>query len=646
MNYFTNKFFANAYFFLSFLYIFFSLVSPVLILDYFVYFYLVLLFMYILGGIFFYFYWGYLGTRGLFYSFELILFAFFISTLITIYFVMRFGMSFDIFLFELMVSESFSFYNSLQFNLLSLIGVSLVSFLTFIILTFALEYLLRELIAYDVIATLFCFSASIIAFIVSNNFGLMVMCWELSGTFSLLLVDMYYSRVRTTQAASRTFAISRFSDYVMFIAVVELISLCSSDSMYVILDILPYLQFDLSLLGLYFYDCNSADIILLTIFLAACTKSAQFLLFVWLPDAMEAPTPASALIHSSTLVVMGIFLILKFSSVLYLSPLTLNIMSLFGALTILYGSLCSIQTSDLKKAVAYSTISQIGYLFCGCALLAIREVLAYLVLHAVCKAMLFVMVGYIVHVCNGTTSMKKMGGLFVVMPDIAAYTFILCLILGGAPYTVGFFVKELIIYNILSGVNQFVWLIVMCWLVALIATPVYLYRICVVPLFGSPKMSYSSFKKIYSLNSFYSFNQFVDYKSNILLRFYKHSTNWLIQGKLIMLLHFVVIILILLFGEFIILLIGGFFNTQTLLFSGTQLEFSSFALNSANFIPSYLLRNFQIFVILMFITVTLYFYFVNNVDNISTIYTLFILSILIMQILVILSIFNCSIFSL
>jgi NADH:ubiquinone oxidoreductase subunit 5 (subunit L)/multisubunit Na+/H+ antiporter MnhA subunit len=165
---------------------------------------------------------------------------------------------------------------------------------------------------------------------------------------------------------------------------------------------------------------------------------------------MEAPTPASALIHSSTLVVMGIFMLMRFSFLFSNVTYILLIMQFVGALTILYGSIFSTLTGDLKKAVAFSTISQVGYLYCGCGLLAIRETLIYLVIHAICKAMLFVFVGYIIHLFGGTTSLRRMGGLFYIAPDISLYVVTLCLILSGAPYTIGFIAKEFILYRMMS----------------------------------------------------------------------------------------------------------------------------------------------------------------------------------------------------
>ena len=177
---------------------------------------------------------------------------------------------------------------------------------------------------------------------------------------------------------------------------------------------------------------------------------------------MEAPTPASALIHSSTLVVMGIFMIMRVAPILRHAGSVLQVALLVGALTVLYGAVFSTQTGDLKKAVAYSTISQVGYLYCGCGLLAFRETLIYLVVHALCKAMLFIFVGYIVHLFGGTTSIRKMGGVFYIVPDVALYVFILCAVLAGAPYTVGFVAKELIVNHIMSVYTPIMCVVVSC----------------------------------------------------------------------------------------------------------------------------------------------------------------------------------------
>lgn len=149
----------------------------------------------------------------------------------------------------------------------------------------------------------------------------------------------------------------------------------------------------------------------LTLILSGVIKSAQFGFHVWLPDAMEAPTPASALIHSSTLVVAGIFLIFRFSLLFDFTPIVLQILAVWGGLTLSSASIIAIFQKDIKKLVAYSTISQIGYLVSGCGILAFNETLIYLIVHALNKAFLFILVGYITHFFNHNTDLRFMGGL-------------------------------------------------------------------------------------------------------------------------------------------------------------------------------------------------------------------------------------------
>lgn len=164
---------------------------------------------------------------------------------------------------------------------------------------------------------------------------------------------------------------------------------------------------------------------------------------------MEAPTPASALIHSSTLVIAGVFLIIRFSFVFEFTPGTNYFLAVLGALTLAFGAVTAIFQHDIKKLVAYSTISQIGYLVCGCGFSCYDEVLLYLIIHALNKAFLFILVGYIVHFFNGNTDMRQMGGVYLYSFDIAVLLFGVCFNLAGIPYSAGFFGKELLVFQLL-----------------------------------------------------------------------------------------------------------------------------------------------------------------------------------------------------
>ncbi len=165
---------------------------------------------------------------------------------------------------------------------------------------------------------------------------------------------------------------------------------------------------------------------------------------------MEAPTPASALIHSSTLVVAGVFLIIRFSILLEFAPLINYFLAILGAITLAFGAFTAIFQNDIKKLVAYSTISQIGYLVCGCGFCCYEEVLLYLIIHALNKAFLFIVVGYLVHFFNGNTDMRQMGGAYLYSFDLTVFLFGVAFNLAGLPYSAGFLGKEFLLFQILK----------------------------------------------------------------------------------------------------------------------------------------------------------------------------------------------------
>jgi len=165
---------------------------------------------------------------------------------------------------------------------------------------------------------------------------------------------------------------------------------------------------------------------------------------------MEAPTPASALIHSSTLVVAGVFLIIRFSLIFEFTLFVNYYLAVLGSLTLAFGSLTAIFQNDIKKLVAYSTISQIGYLVCGCGFCCFEEVLIYLIIHALNKAFLFILVGYLVHFFNANTDMRQMGGVYLYSLEIVAMLFCVCFNLAGLPYSAGFLAKEFLLFQILK----------------------------------------------------------------------------------------------------------------------------------------------------------------------------------------------------
>ena len=328
------------------------------------------------------------------------------------------------------------------------------------------------------------FATSVVFLFISYDYFLIMISWECIGLFSLLLVNFYSTRVYTIKAAQKTFVFSRISDMFMFISFILTVVVFNSTDLSVIFLQIPFMMFHFLFIG------NSAWHFLtffsMSLVLSGGIKAAQFFAHVWLPDAMEAPTPASALIHSSTLVVAGVFLVIRFSILFEFTLFTNYFLILLGALTLAFGSVTAIFQNDIKKLVAYSTISQIGYLVCGCGFCCYEEVLVYLIVHALNKAFLFVLVGYTVHFFNANTDMRQMGGAYSYSFDIAVLLTGACFNLAGLPYSAGFIGKELLLFQTLRDDAVSLW-VRGCWMVSFFFTPIYMFILLFVVSFGAKR---------------------------------------------------------------------------------------------------------------------------------------------------------------
>ena len=405
---------------------------------------------------------------------------------------------------------------------LSLICSCLVLTLTTLALYFGIEYMYREAFINRLLYLLNLFATSVIFLFFCYDFFLIMFAWECIGLFSLLLVNFYSMRIYTIKAALKTFVFSRISDMFMFLSFILCIVIFNTTDLSIMFLQVPFMAFHyifLGNLGIHFLTFFSFCLVT-----SGAIKAAQFFFHVWLPDAMEAPTPASALIHSSTLVVAGVFLVIRFSVLFEFTTFTNYYLALLGAITLAFGSITAIFQNDIKKLVAYSTISQIGYLICGCGFCCYEEVLLYLIIHALNKAFLFILVGYIVHFFNGNTDMRQMGGIYLYSFDIAVLLFGTCFNLAGLPYSAGFLGKEFLLFQVLR--DDFLSLIVRaCWLVSFFFTPIYMFILVFVVIFGPKKgilTTYSLFWNFKYFNitqiliNFFNLN----YKNSKFLNFY------------------------------------------------------------------------------------------------------------------------------
>lgn len=400
------------------------------------------------------------------------------------------------------------------FDSLALISATLVIILTALALYFGVEYMYRDAFINRLLYLLNLFATSVIFLFFCYDYFLIIFAWECIGLFSFLLVNFYSVRIYTIKAALKTFIFSRISDMFMFLSFILTIVIFNSTDLSVIFLQIPFMSFHYLFIGN--FSIHFLSFFAFCLSTSGIIKAAQFFFHVWLPDAMEAPTPASALIHSSTLVVAGVFLIIRFSILFEFTILINYYLAVLGSITLAFGSITAVFQNDIKKLVAYSTISQIGYLVCGCGFCCYEEVLLYLIIHALNKAFLFILVGYLVHFFNGNTDMRQMGGIYLYSFDITILLFGVCFNLAGLPYSAGFLNKEFLLFQILK--DDFLSLIVRaCWLVSFFFTPIYMFILIFIVAFGPKKGTLNTY------NSFWNINFNVNNK--ILINFFNNTFN-------------------------------------------------------------------------------------------------------------------------
>ncbi len=383
------------------------------------------------------------------------------------------------------------------FDILALIGILVVSTLTTAALYFGVEYMYREAFINRLLYLLNLFAASVIFLFIAYDFFLVIVAWEGIGLFSLLLVNFYSTRVYTLKAALKTFVFSRVSDMFMFFSFLLILTVFHTTDLSLIFIQAPFYMLHFFFLGT--YSVHTLTLLTACLAISGVVKAAQFFFHVWLPDAMEAPTPASALIHSSTLVVAGIFLILRFALLFEFSTGVNYGLAILGSTTLAFAAVTATFQNDIKKLVAYSTISQIGYLVCGCGFCCYEEVLLYLIIHAFNKAFLFIIVGYVVHFFNGNTDLRQMGGNYLYAPDLTALLCGIIFNLMGLPYSAGFIGKEFLLFQLWS--DDLIALYVRgCWSISFFFTPIYVGLLLYIAPFGIKRAPISVYSALWTFS--------------------------------------------------------------------------------------------------------------------------------------------------
>ena len=325
---------------------------------------------------------------------------------------------------------------------------------------------------------LFCFF--MLTLVLAQNFLLLYLGWEGVGLCSYLLIGFWFERPLAASAAKKAFVVTRIGDTFMLVGIaLVFLRLGSLDFSKVLVN--PYLQ--LGPLGPV-EPSGVYTIIALLLFAGAVGKSAQVPLHTWLPDAMEGPSPVSALIHAATMVTAGVYLVARTHVFFEISGVALTVVLVIGLVTAVYATTCALGQDDLKRVLAYSTISQLGYMFFALGLKAYAAALFLLVTHAFYKALLFLSAGSVMHGLGGETDLKRMGALRRAMPFTAAMFGVGALAIAGVPPLSGYFAKD----QILEVANRSGYLV--AWLVALAGaflSALYISRLMFLAFFGQDR---------------------------------------------------------------------------------------------------------------------------------------------------------------
>lgn len=360
-----------------------------------------------------------------------------------LYEVLAFGVSYKVNAISWIVVDTLNIDWCFCFDSLTSVMLIVVTFISTLVHLYSIEYMEHDPHIQRFMSYLSLFTFFMLILITANNFLQMFVGWEGVGLSSYLLINFWFTRIQANKAAIKAMLVNRIGDFALLLAIFAIYFVFNSLDYDVIFSLVPLMLESKIVFGK--LELPSIDTICILLFLGAMGKSAQLGLHTWLPDAMEGPTPVSALIHAATMVTAGVFLIVRCSFLFEYSPLALSLVTFVGSGTAFFAATTGLFQNDMKRVIAYSTCSQLGYMIFACGLSGYEVGVFHLSNHAFFKALLFLGAGSVIHAVADEQDIRKMGGLQNLLPFSYSIMVVGSLALMGFPFLAGFYSKDTIL---------------------------------------------------------------------------------------------------------------------------------------------------------------------------------------------------------
>ena len=390
-------------------------------------------------------------------------------------------------LFSWIEIGEFSVSWSIRYDMLTSVMIIVITTVSAMVHIYSIGYMAHDKSKPRFMSYLSLFTFSMLMLVTADNLIQLFFGWEGVGLASYLLIGFWYHKESAHTAAMKAFIVNRVGDFGFILGIIAIYSIFGSVYFDDIFHAAPLMK-DLKV-SFFGYYIPAIELISILLFVGAMGKSAQIGLHTWLPDAMEGPTPVSALIHAATMVTAGVFLVCRMSPLIEYAPLTLEIITFVGAFTAIFAATIGLTQFDIKRVIAYSTCSQLGYMFFAAGVSAYPAAMFHLTTHAFFKALLFLGAGSVIHALSNEQDMRKMGGIWKKIPVTYGLMWIGSLALAGVPFFAGYYSKDLILEAAWASKSTFGTTAFWLGSIAAFMTAFYSWRLIILTFHGKPRFT-------------------------------------------------------------------------------------------------------------------------------------------------------------